>query len=87
MKQNLQLLVSIWKTVPTCYYRNVGEVYVCIYGTYVFCHTFCRICVWNQSNRDSKVLKKEKHNSETENYELDVYCGLPSAGMFSVESC
>ena len=25
MKQN-QLLVSIWKIIPTCYYRNKGEV-------------------------------------------------------------
>ena len=26
MKQNLQLPVSIWKAIPTCYYRNKGEV-------------------------------------------------------------
>ena len=28
MKQNLQLPVSIWKVIPTCYHRNKGEVYI-----------------------------------------------------------
>ena len=26
MEQNLQLPVSIWKILPSCYYRNEGEV-------------------------------------------------------------
>ena len=32
--QNVQLPVSIWKIIPTCYHRNKGEVeyiYICIY--------------------------------------------------------
>ena len=26
MEQNLQLPVSVWKIIPTCYHRNKGEV-------------------------------------------------------------
>ena len=32
MEQNLQLPVSIWKIIPTCYHRNKGEVeYILLY--------------------------------------------------------